>query len=93
MGHNDNRLINMVDETTRLAGSNKMELLLFTLGGKETYGINVFKVREVCETPSITRTPNMLSRRGEGLRRLRGIIPIINLGRVAWGLRWTIPAS
>jgi two-component system chemotaxis response regulator CheV len=81
MGHNDNRLINMVDETTRLAGSNKMELLLFTLGGKETYGINVFKVREVCETPSITRTPNM-PHGVEGITSLRGsIIPIINLGR------------
>jgi two-component system chemotaxis response regulator CheV len=80
MGYNDNRLINMVDETTRLAGSNKMELLLFTLGGKETYGINVFKVREVCETPHITRTPNM-PRGVEGITSLRGsIIPIINLG-------------
>jgi two-component system, chemotaxis family, chemotaxis protein CheV len=82
MGYSDNQLINMVDETTRLAGSNKMELLLFTLGGKETYAINVFKVREVCETPSITRTPNM-PHGVEGITSLRGsIIPIINLGRV-----------
>ena len=35
-------LMNLVNEKTRLAGSNKMELLLFSLGGKETFGINVF---------------------------------------------------
>jgi two-component system chemotaxis response regulator CheV len=80
MGYNDNQLIDLVDETTRLAGSNKMELLLFTLGGKETYGINVFKVREVCETPTITRTPNM-PRGVIGITSLRGsVIPVIDLG-------------
>ena len=80
MGYNDNQLIDLVDETTRLAGSNKMELLLFSLGGKETYGINVFKVREVCETPTITRTPNM-PRGVVGITSLRGsVIPVIDMG-------------
>lgn len=59
MGAGDNRLMEMVDEKARLAGSNKMELLLFSLGGSEVFGINVFKVREVCETIPITRTPNV----------------------------------
>ena len=49
MGSSDYGLIDMIDEKTRLAGSNRMELLLFTLGGAETFGINVFKVKEVCE--------------------------------------------
>ena len=52
-------LLDSVDARTRLAGSNKMEILLFSLGTKETFGINVFKVREVGRTPHITKTPNM----------------------------------
>jgi len=70
---------------TRLAGSNRMELLLFDLGGRERHGINVFKVREVCETPEITRTPNMPDG-VEGIISLRGnIIPVINLAGFAGG--------
>lgn len=49
-------LLEGVDARTRLAGSNKMEILLFSLGTRETFGINVFKVREVGRTPHITRT-------------------------------------
>jgi len=80
VGTSDYRLINMVDQKTRLAGSNRMELLLFSLGGKETFGINVFKVREVCEKMAITETPNMPGGVA-GIVSLRGaIIPVIHLG-------------
>ena len=79
MGHSDYQLLNMIDQKARLAGSNKMELLLFSLGGSETFGINVFKVREVCETMAITKTPNMPAG-VEGIISLRGsIIPVIDL--------------
>ena len=79
MGHSENQFLNMIDQKARLAGSNKMELLLFSLGGRETFGINVFKVREVCETMDITRTPNMPSG-VEGIISLRGsILPVIDL--------------
>ena len=79
MGHSDYQLMNMIDQKARLAGSNKMELLLFSLGGRETFGINVFKVREVCETMDITKTPNMPAG-VEGIISLRGsIIPVIDL--------------
>lgn len=68
-----------VDARTRLAGSNKMEILLFSLGTRETFGINVFKVREVGRTPHITKTPNM-PRGVEGLISLRGnVIPVLSL--------------
>jgi two-component system chemotaxis response regulator CheV len=60
-----------------------MEILLFSLGTRETFGINVFKVREVTRTPKITRTPNMPSG-VEGVISLRGnIIPVIDLARFA----------
>jgi CheY-like chemotaxis protein len=72
-------LLESVDARTRLAGSNKMEILLFSLGTRETFGINVFKVREVGRTPHITRTPNM-PRGVEGLISLRGnVIPVLSL--------------
>ena len=72
-------LLDSVDARTRLAGSNKMEILLFSLGTRETFGINVFKVREVGRTPHITKTPNM-PRGVEGLVSLRGnVIPVLAL--------------
>jgi len=73
------KLLDAVDGRTKLAGSNKMELLLFSLGTHETFGINVFKVREVSPTPPITMTPNMPAG-VEGVISLRGsIIPVISL--------------
>lgn len=72
-------LLEGIDARTRLAGSNKMEILLFSLGTREIFGINVFKVREVGRTPSITKTPNM-PRGVEGLISLRGnVIPVLSL--------------
>jgi len=74
-----NKLLDSIDARTKLAGSNKMELLLFSLGTNETFGINVFKVREVSPTPPITLTPNMPAG-VEGVISLRGsIIPVITL--------------
>lgn len=74
-------LLDSVDARTKLAGSNKMEILLFSLGSRETFGINVFKVREVSQTPRITKTPNM-PMGVEGVISLRGnIIPVIALAK------------
>jgi two-component system chemotaxis response regulator CheV len=82
MDRTDNALLESVDARTQLAGSNRMEILLFSLGTAETFGINVFKVREVTRTPSITRTPSMPPG-VEGLISLRGnVIPVVALGRV-----------
>lgn len=38
-------LMESVDARSKLAGSNRMEILLFSLGTHEVFGINVFKVR------------------------------------------------
>ncbi|MDO9067331.1 MAG: chemotaxis protein [Deltaproteobacteria bacterium] len=71
--------IESVDARTKLAGSNQMEVLLFSLGTREIFGINVFKVREVGKIPAITRTPNMPTG-VEGLISLRGnVIPVVAL--------------
>ena len=72
-------LLDAVDARTKLAGSNRMELLLFGIGTPEIFAINVFKVREVTKTPPITLTPNM-PEGVEGVISLRGnIIPVLKL--------------
>ena len=76
-----------VDARARLAGTNKLEILLFrfeesTAGGmQETFGINVFKVREVIRIPPITRAPDMPAA-VEGMVSLRGmLVPVIDLAK------------
>ena len=82
-------LLKNIDARTRLAGTNKLEILLFSLGinartgRRETFGINVFKVREVMRTPNITAAPDMPSA-VEGMVSLRGaLVPVVDLGRYA----------
>lgn len=80
-------LLKNIDARTKLAGTNKLEILLFSLGvdqrtgRRETYGINVFKVREVMRTPVITAAPEMPSS-VEGMVSLRGaLVPVIDLAK------------
>jgi two-component system chemotaxis response regulator CheV len=46
-----------VDQRTQLAGRNRLELLMFRLGGQQLYGINVFKVKEVLQCPRLSIVP------------------------------------
>ncbi len=47
-----------VDQRTNLVGENRLELLLFTLGSRQRFGINVFKVQEVIMCPPLTKITN-----------------------------------
>lgn len=78
-------LLKNIDARTKLAGTNKLEILMFSLGmdkrnnREETFGINVFKVREVMRIPQITRAPEMPAS-VEGMVSLRGVlVPVIDL--------------
>jgi two-component system chemotaxis response regulator CheV len=80
-------LLKSIDARTKLAGTNKLEILLFTLGTnvrtgrRETFGINVFKVREVMRTPPITGAPEMPDS-VEGMVSLRGaLVPVVDLAK------------
>lgn len=80
-------LLKNIDARTRLAGTNKLEILLFSLGQngrtgrRETFGINVFKVREVMRTPPLTAAPDMPPS-VEGMVSLRGdLVPVVDLAR------------
>ena len=72
-------MFDTVDARTSLAGSNKMEILLFSIGSEEVFGINVFKVKEVTRNIRITKTPNMPGG-VDGIVSLRGhVMPVLNL--------------
>lgn len=53
-----NSLMSDVNQRTQIAGNNRLEILMFFLGGKQRYGINVFKVQEVIHCPPLTKLPN-----------------------------------
>ena len=91
-------LLKSIDARTKLAGTNKLEILLFSLGvnaktgRRETFGINVFKVREVMRTPPITSAPEMPSS-VEGMVSLRGaLVPVVDLAKYA-GVATDTPRS
>ncbi len=70
-----------VDQRTNLVGENRMELLLFRLGGRQRFGINVFKVREVIQCPALTRMANA-NPVVRGVANLRGqTISVIDLAQ------------
>jgi two-component system chemotaxis response regulator CheV len=74
-------LLESIDLSTRLAGNNRLALLLFRLGERQIFGINVFKVQEVITTPAIATVPGahpLVS----GIADVRGgIVPIIDLSK------------
>ncbi len=70
-----------VNQRTRLAGHNRLELLMFRLGNKQRFGINVFKVQEVIQCPPLTKVPHAHSV-VRGVATLRGkTITIIDLAQ------------
>lgn len=74
-------IIDGVDQRTNLAGNNRLELLLFRLGGSQLYGINVFKVREAIPCPALTKMPNSHSDI-RGIASIRGkTISIVDLSQ------------
>ena len=72
-------VLDSVNQRTQMVGKNRLELLLFRLRGRQIYGINVFKVKEVLQCPKLSSLPN--SRPVvRGVAHIRGeTIPIIDL--------------
>ncbi len=64
----------------KIAGGNRMELLLFRLKGRQLYGINVFKVKEIIPCPRLTNLPHHTAE-VRGVAHVReGAISIVDLG-------------
>lgn len=78
-------IMDSVDKRTQLVGQNRLELLLFRLGGRQLYGINVFKVKEVLQCPRLTTLPK-LNPVVRGVAHIRGgTLPIIDLKQATGG--------
>jgi two-component system chemotaxis response regulator CheV len=68
-----------IDQRTQLVGENRLELLLFKLGARHTFALNVFKVREVITVPKMNQMPGSHNNL-KGVTNYRGIsIPVIDL--------------
>lgn len=78
-------VLDSVNQRTQLVGQNRLELLLFKLQGRQRFGINVFKVREVLQCPKLTSLPkrNPYIR---GVAHIRGqTISVIDLSMATGG--------
>lgn len=72
-------ILDSVDQRTKLVGENRLELLLFRLGTRHVFAINVFKVKEVIHLPALNRMPGA-HHNTSGVINYRGSsIPIIDL--------------
>ena len=74
-------LLDRIDQRTRLAGHNRLALLLFRLGTRQLFGVNVFKVQEVIPRPPLFRLPQLPSAFA-GAADVRGrTVPVLDLAR------------
>jgi len=70
-----------IDSRTQLAGHNRLELLLFTLGGQQLFALNVFKIKEVVHCPSLNSMPASHPAIC-GVTNMRGMtIPVLDMAR------------
>ncbi|WP_277206212.1 chemotaxis protein CheV [Vibrio misgurnus] len=85
-------ILDSVNQRTQLVGQNRLELLTFRLNGRQRYGINVFKVKEVLQCPRLTVMPN-LHRLVKGVAHIRGqTVSVIDLS-LAIGGRPTVDVA
>lgn len=78
-------ILDSVNQRTQLVGQNRLELLTFRLMGRQRYGINVFKVKEVLQCPKLTLMPN-LHRLVKGIAHIRGqTVSVIDLSLAVGG--------
>ncbi len=86
-------MLDDIDMRTQMAGQNRLEMLMFRLHGRQLFGINVFKVKEVVQCPPLTEIPGShpVIR---GVASLRGTnISIIDLSHAVGGPRIGNPAD
>ncbi|MFY8272937.1 chemotaxis protein [Pseudoalteromonas sp. SSDWG2] len=78
-------ILDSVNQRTQLVGQNRLELLLFKLKGRQRFGINVFKVREVLQCPNLTSMPKS-NQYIRGVAHIRGqTISVIDLSMAVGG--------
>ncbi len=79
------KLLDSIDQRTRLVGENRLELLMFRLRGRQLFAINVFKVQEVVKLPPLRPVPHSHPH-VRGVAWLRGqTVPVIDLSAAIGG--------
>lgn len=80
-----NDIFQSIDDRTNLAGTNRLEILMFCLGCKDQlenetrFGINVFKVRELMTPPELIKIPESPPSH-VGVANIRGnAVPVIDV--------------
>ena len=72
-------VLSSVDQRTKLVGENRLELLMFQLGTRHVFAMNVFKIKEVINVPKLNIMPGS-HHNLKGVMNYRGSsIPIIDL--------------
>ena len=72
-------LMSSIDQRTKLVGENRLELLMFKLGTRHTFALNVFKIKEVITIPKMNQMPGS-HKHLKGVTNYRGAsIPVIDL--------------
>ena len=75
----NNSVLSSVDQRTKLVGENRLELLMFQLGTRHIFAMNVFKIKEVIGIPTFNNMPGS-HQNLKGVMNYRGsAIPIIDL--------------
>lgn len=78
-------LLQSIDQSTQLAGHNRLALLLFRVDARQLFGINVFKVQEVIPRPALTWLPSAHPVVC-GVADIRGrVVPVIDLAAAVGG--------
>ena len=78
-------LFRNINDSTRLAGYNRLALLLFRVNPRQLHGINVFKVQEVVPAPVLTPVPGS-SAQVIGLARIRNRnVPVLDMSAAIAG--------
>lgn len=74
-----NGVLSSVDQRTKLVGENRLELLMFQLGSRHIFAMNVFKIKEVINIPKFNSMPGS-HQNLKGVMNYRGsAIPIIDI--------------
>ena len=72
-------VLSSVDQRTKLVGENRLELLMFQLGTRHIFAMNVFKIKEVINMPKLNSMPGSHDNL-RGVMNYRGsAIPVIDL--------------
>lgn len=73
------KLLDSVDQRTKLVGQNRLEVLMFKLAGSQTFALNVFKIKEVLPQRAMNLIPHSHPKISGVMNIRNQTIPVIDL--------------